>query len=204
LGENYQGIDAIFQTGWVRFSDQKHYTNCYYDRYKGFIQDNSGLGAIYTPLQFNDWTVGISKGAMMRVKPLRSWVYNLGAYYNRGIIEIRAKNSGNLVGSGSFKIEDPNKSYLEFNASGDVYIGKSCYIQDGVEKDERGFRGGIAAIVIYNRKLTSSESRVVMGNLLDQYVHIKSQSTSTLNAAERNRTSDLNGIAGHVWFEPTP
>ena len=204
LGENYQGIDAIFQTGWVRFSDQKHYSNCYYDRYKGFIQDNSGLGAIYTPLQFNDWTVGISKGAMMRVKPLRSWVYNLGAYYNRGIIEIRAKNSGNLVGSGSFKIEDPKKSYLEFNASGDVYIGKSCYIQDGVEKDERGFRGGIAAIVIYNRKLTSSESRVVMGNLLDQYVHIKSQSTSTLNVAERNRTSDLNGIAGHVWFEPTP
>jgi hypothetical protein len=108
------------------------------------------------------------------------------------------------VGSGSFKIEDPKKSYLEFNASGDVYIGKSCYIQDGVEKDERGFRGGIAAIVIYNRKLTSSESRVVMGNLLDQYVHIKSQSTSTLNAAERNRTNDLNGIAGHVWFEPTP
>ena len=139
----------------------------------------------------------------MRVKPERSWVYNLGARYNNWIIEILARNTGILVGSASFRIEDPSKSYLEFNASGDVYIGKSCHIQDSQEKDQRGFRGGIAAIVIYNRKLTNAESRVVMGNLLNQYVHVKSQSTSTLNAVEKNRPSDLNGIAGHVWFEPT-
>jgi hypothetical protein len=198
------GLDRIFQTGWVRFSDQKQRTNCYYDRYSGFIEDNTGLGAINTPLRFNDWTVGLPKGAMGRVLPQRSWIYNLGAHYNRGIIDIRAKNAGNLVGSASFRIENPEKSYLEFNASEDVFIGASCREQGGAIEDFRGFRGGIAAIVIYNRKLTGAEVRVVMGNLYDKYIHIKSQSTATLVAIEKNRQSDLNGIAGHIWFEPTP
>tara|TARA_Y100000034_G_scaffold2148_1_gene2676 strand:- start:1510 stop:6696 length:5187 start_codon:yes stop_codon:yes gene_type:complete len=204
LNDAYAGIDKVFQTGWVRFSDQKGKVNSYYDRKRGSIQDNTGLGAIYTPLRFNDWTVNLSRGATARLRPTRSWIYNLGARYKRGIIDIRAKNNGNLVGSASFAIEDPEKSYLEFNASGDVFIGKSFYMQDGQERDQRGFRGGIAAIVIYNRKLSNAESRVVMGNLLDQYIHIKSQSTSTLNPLEKNRPNDLNGIAGHVWFEPTP
>jgi len=163
-----------------------------------------GWGAIYTPLRFNEWTVGLPKGALGRVVPTRSWIYNLGARYNRGIIQITAKNAGNLVGSASFRIEDPEKSYLEFNASEDVFIGASCKVQNGIIGDLRGFRGGIAAIVIYNRKLTGAESRVVMGNLLDKYVHIKSQSTSTLDPLDKNRQGDLNGIAGHIWFEPAP
>jgi len=198
------GFDKIFQTGWVRFSDQKDQTNCYYDRYSGFIQDNTGLGAIGKPLQFNDWTVGLSRGAMGRVTPQRNWIYNVGAHYSRGIIEMRAKNAGNLLtgGSGSFRIENPEKSYLEFNASGDVYIGYSC--KGRFVNHRRGFRGGIAAIVIYNRKLTGAEVRVVMGNLYNKYIPISSQSTATLDQAQKNRSSDLNGLAGHVWFEPAP
>jgi len=120
------------------------------------------------------------------------------------------------------------KSYLSFNESGEVFIGASVTPTYGATGDLQpsvepvmsartdnwgylcteasantwsGFRGGIAAILIFNRKLNTSESRVVMGHLWDKYINIKSQDGSTLNNMMKNRMIDESGIVGHVLFD---
>jgi hypothetical protein len=108
---------------------------------------------------------------------------------------VEAKNNGVVVGS----------SYCEgsafgFNASGEVYIGASV---SSSSQDLAGFRGAIAAIVIYNRRLSTSESRIVIGNLLNKYMHIKTTDVATEESAKNspsNTLSDTNGIAGQIWM----
>jgi hypothetical protein len=112
------------------------------------------------------------------------------------IIRVEAKNNGTSVASSYFE-----GSAFGFNASGEVYIGASS--SSASEAGLAGFRGAIAAIVIYNRKLSVSESRIVTGKLLNKYLHIKTTAATT-GAGARNSTSntlsDSNGIAGQIWI----
>jgi hypothetical protein len=136
-------------------------------------------------------------------------------------------NQKGYIAGYDFKTPE-EKSYLSFNESGEVFIGASVTPTYGATGDLQpsvepvmyansdswgylctsasadtwsGFRGGIAAILIFNRKLTSDESRVVMGHLWDKYINIKSQDGSTLNNMMKNRMIDESGIVGHVLFD---
>ena len=136
-------------------------------------------------------------------------------------------NSKGYIAGYDFKTEE-GKGHLSFNKSGETFIGASYTptyykLPDGSSyifpSDEpvmlttsnlstkssantwSGFRGGIAAILIFNRKLDTSESRVVMGHLWDKYIHIKSQNGSTLNNMIKNRMIDESGVVGHVLFD---
>ena len=136
-------------------------------------------------------------------------------------------NQKGYVAGYDFKTPE-EKSYLSFNESGEVFIGASYTLTYNTDGDLNpsvepvmsantdnwgylctaasantwsGFRGGIAAIVIFNRKLDTNESRVVMGHLWDKYINIKSQDGSTLNNMMKNRMIDESGIVGHVLFD---
>jgi len=136
-------------------------------------------------------------------------------------------NQKGYIAGYDFKTPE-EKGFLSFNESGEVFIGASVTPTYGATGDLQpsvepvmyansdswgylctsasantwsGFRGGIAAIVIFNRKLDTNESRVVMGHLWDKYINIKSQDGSTLNNMMKNRMIDESGIVGHVLFD---
>lgn len=188
--------DEWWQTGWVRFSTARSY-GLYYNRNNGRVYDNTGLGVAKdgagAEFTFADWTAPASRGVGW--KPTSAWIYQLSSSRSANIIRVEAKNNGVVVGS----------SYCEgsafgFNASGEVYIGASV---SSSSQDLAGFRGAIAAIVIYNRRLSTSESRIVIGNLLNKYIHIKTTDVATEESAKNspsNTLSDTNGIAGQIWM----
>jgi len=191
--------DEWWQTGWVRFSDfvgGATRGGLYYNRSNGQVYDTTGLGAAKNGdgayFAFTDWTAPQSRG--IGWKPRTAWIYQLSSVRSANIIRIEATNNGTPVASSYFE-----GSAYGFNASGKVLIGAtSLHATLGL-----GFRGAIAAIVIYNRKLSVSESRIVTGKLLNKYLHIKTTAATT-GAGARNSTSntlsDSNGIAGQIWI----
>jgi hypothetical protein len=184
--ENTAGIDNYRQTGWCAFSPKtESMFNAFYGRDDGQVHDNIGLGPKYT-LSFPDWTRTVIQDPV--IGPARSWIYHLKADSFMGNIRVTATNNGVGVGHGVFKADKFN-----FNASGDVLIGATS--------TAKGFRGGIAAIVVYNKGLTSQQRRVVYGNLMNKYLRTKSAtSTSETSMDFTNLKSDSNGLAGRILF----
>ena len=88
-----------------------------------------------------------------------------------------------------------------FNSSGSVYVGGSQSPESAVV--DLGFRGGIAAIVIFNRRLTPRENRKVLGALFNKYLRTKAANIASQVGLEyQNKRADLTGIAGQIYFTP--
>jgi len=202
LTESQANKDEWWQTGWVRFSGDNSdllgagKLGVYYNRSNGKVCDSTGLGAVKDGegggFIFNDWTTPASRG--IGWKPRSSWIYQLSSQRTGNIIRVEAKNNGTIVAPSYFE-----GSAYGFNASGKAIIGASGKVLTG----GMGFRGAIAAIVIYNRKLSTSESRIVTGNLLNRYLHFKVTDAATEESARNslsNTLADSNGIAGQIWI----
>ena len=161
----------------------------YEDTGLGVAKDGEG-----SKFQFTDWTSPRSRGTGW--KPASAWIYQLSSWRSGNLIRMVATNNGVAVGSSYFK-----GNAFGFNPSGQVYIGASS--SSASEAGLAGFRGAIASMVIYNRKLNTSESRIVIGNLLNKYLHIKTTAVATEESAKNspsNTLSDSNGIAGQIWI----
>ena len=184
--ENTPGIDNYYETGWCAFSPKtKSMSNAFYGREDGQVHDNTGLGPKHT-LSFADWTRTILRDPV--IAPERSWIYHLKGEAHKGNMRVTAKNNGVTVGHGVFKADKFN-----FNASGDVLIGATSAT--------KGFRGGIAAVLLYNKGLTASQRRVVYGNLMNKYLRTKSATTTSETSVDfTNLKVDANGLAGRILF----
>jgi len=184
--ENTPGIDNYHQTGWCAFSPKTtSLSNAFYGREDGQVHDNTGLGPKHS-LSFADWTRTIVRDPV--IAPGRSWIYHLKGEAYKGNMRVTAKNNGITVGYGVFKA-----SKFNFNASGDVLIGATSAT--------KGFRGGIAAVLLYNKGLTGQQRRVVYGNLMNKYLRTKSATTTSETSIDfTNLKSDSNGLAGRVLF----
>ena len=187
------GKDEFYQTGWSEFSSTDKTPSVVYNRTSGQITDNTGLGNLPQQFSFSD------SGSMPHIVgdyPRRSWVYNLSGSSQGGILTLNAKNDGRVAGSNSYK-----GNGFVFNSSGSAYVGGSASLRGGAV--DLGFRGAIAAIVIFNRRLTARENRKVLGVLFNKYLRTKAANASTQVSLEyKNKRSDLTGIAGQIYFTP--
>jgi len=151
--------DADFQTGWVDFSLPTLTENECYSRKDYKITDNTGLGMAGKTFSFADRGYPSAVGG----NPDRAWVYNLSGETLAGELRLTARNSGNVVEENTYR-----GSSFTFNSSGSVLIGGNR--GKGTSTVDFGFRGGIAAMIIFNRKLTGVERRKVLGVLLNKYM----------------------------------
>jgi len=193
-GSNSQPlIDQYFQTGWSEFSSSRVAIPTLYNRNNRQVTDNTGLGRGQESFSFSD------RGSELSVVgdyPRRAWVYNLSGSSQGGLLRITARNDGGEVGAGAYKGDN-----FVFNSSGSVYIGGSR--NKGSALVDLGFRGGIAAIVIFNRHLTARENRKVLGVLFNKYLRTKAaNAASQIGLEYQNKRSDLTGIAGQIYFTP--
>jgi len=191
--DNQVGKDADYQTGWSEFSSTQKTPSVFYNRKSGRVTDNTGLGNLEEQFSFADRG---STRSIVGNYPRRSWVYNLSGSSTGGKLYLNAQNDGNAVGSNIYK----GDSFI-FNSSGSVYVGGSKTKGSGAV--DLGFRGAIAAIVIFNRRLTSRENRKVLGVLFNKYLRTKAANATTQVGLEyQNKRSDLTGIAGQIYFTP--
>ena len=191
--DNLVGKDADYQTGWSEFSSTQKTPSVFYNRKSGRVTDNTGLGNLQQQFSFAD--VGSSRNVVGNY-PRRSWVYNLSGSSAGGKLYLNAQNDGNAVGSGVYD----GDSFI-FNSSGSVYVGGSKSKKESTV--DLGFRGAIAAVVIFNRRLTSRENRKVLGVLFNKYLRTKAANAASQVGLEyQNKRSDLTGIAGQIYFTP--
>jgi hypothetical protein len=184
--ENTPGIDNYKQTGWCAFSPKSSsFSSSFYGRDNGKVQDNTGIGS-RNILSFEDWTRTLVRDPVLA--PQRAWIYHLTGETKQGTMRLTAFNDGSAVGNGLFEADK-----FQFNGSGDVLVGATT--------TAKGFRGGIAAIVVYNRKLATHERRIVYGNLMNKYLSTKSATSASETSIDfTNIRDDSNGFAGRILF----
>ena len=183
--------DASYQTGWVDFSLPTLSANTCYGLHDQQMADNTGIGRDHHYFKFADR--GFPSDAV-GVTPGRAWVYNLSGESLGGNLRLTARNDGNKVGTNTFL-----GSHFTFNSSGSVLIGGNR--STGGATVDFGFRGGIAAIVIFNKKLSGLENRKVLGVLFNKYMRTKAATASTpTTISYQNRPSDLTGLAGQIFL----
>jgi len=194
--DNQVGKDADYQTGWSGFSSTQKTPSVFYNRKSAHVTDNAGLGNLQEQFSFTDRGSTRSRDAIVGNYPRRSWVYNLSGSSRGGKLYLTARNDGNAVGGDTYE----GDSFI-FNSSGSVYVGGSKRV--GSSAVDLGFRGAIAAIVIFNRHLTSREKRELLGVLFNKYLRTKAANAVTQVGLEyQNKRSDLTGIAGQIYFTP--
>ena len=191
--DNQTGKDEYYQTGWSDFSSSQVTPAVLYNRNNGKVTDNTGLGGLEKTFSFEDRG---STPAVVGDYPRRAWVYNLSGSSEGGVLRLNAQNDGNEVGSETYKGDN-----FVFNSSGSVYVGGSQSKEAAAV--DLGFRGGIAAMVIFNRRLTARETRKVLGVLFNKYLRTKASNlASEVGLEYQNKRSDLTGIAGQIYFTP--
>ena len=161
--------DEYYQTGWSDFSSAQVTPSVLYGRNNGEVIDNTGLGGLDKTFSFEDRG---STPAVVGDYPRRAWVYNLSGSSRRGILTLNARNDGAEVGSDTYLGDN-----FVFNSSGSVYIGGSKSKDSGAVNF--GFRGGIAAVVIFNRQLSPRENRKVLGVLFNKYLRTKAANAAS-------------------------
>ena len=183
--------DANYQTGWMDFSTPRHTPNTCYEPKNQQMTDNTGLGQNAESFSFRD------RGApahAVGLVPTRAWVYNLTGESVAGSLRLTARNDGNTVASDTYLGD-----FFTFNSSGSVLIGGNRNV--GSSTVDFGFRGGIGAMVIFNRKLTGAENRKVLGVLFNKYMRTKAATASTPTSIDyQNKPSDLTGLAGQIYL----
>ena len=183
--------DANYQTGWMDFSTPRHTPNTCYEPENQQMTDNTGLGQNAESFSFRD------RGApahAVGLVPTRAWVYNLTGESVGGSLRLTARNDGNTVASDTYLGD-----FFTFNSSGSVLIGGNRNV--GSSTVDFGFRGGIGAMVIFNRKLTGAENRKVLGVLFNKYMRTKAATASTPTSIDyQNKPSDLTGLAGQIYL----
>ena len=183
--------DASYQTGWVDFSLPTLTANACYGLHNGQIVDNTGIGqgehyCGFADRGFPSNTVGLI--------PQRAWVYNLTGESLGGNLLLTARNDGNSISTSTFAGD-----YFTFNSSGAVLIGGNRDKESATV--DFGFRGGIGAIVIFNRKLSGLENRKVLGALFNKYMRTKAATDATpTTITYQNKPSDLTGLAGQIFL----
>jgi len=191
--DSQTGKDEYYQTGWSDFSSAQVTPSVLYGRNNGEVVDNTGLGGLDKTFSFEDRG---STPAVVGDYPRRAWVYNLSGSSKGGILTLNARNDGAEVGSDTYLGDN-----FVFNSSGSVYIGGSKSKDSGAVNF--GFRGGIAAVVIFNRQLSLRENRKVLGVLFNKYLRTKAANAASQVGLEyQNKRSDLTGIAGQIYFTP--
>jgi len=191
--DSQTGKDEYYQTGWSDFSSSQITPSVLYNRNNGQVTDNTGLGGLEKMFSFADRG---SRPTVVGDYPRRSWVYNLSGSSEGGVLELNARNDGTEVGSDTYRGDN-----FVFSSSGSVYVGGSQSQKSDVV--DFGFRGGIAAIVIFNRQLTPRENRKVLGVLFNKYLRTKAANAASQVGLEyQNKRSDLTGIAGQIYFTP--
>ena len=183
--------DANFQTGWMDFSIPRLTPNTCYNPDNQQMTDNTGLGQNEALFSFADRGYPTHAVGMF---PQRAWVYNLTGESLGGNLRLTARNDGNTVTSDTYLGD-----FFTFNSSGSVLIGGNRKV--GGDTVDFGFRGGIGAIVIFNRKLTGAENRKVLGVLFNKYMRTKAATASTpTSISYQNKPSDLTGLAGQIYL----
>jgi phage-related protein len=183
--------DANYQTGWMDFSLPTLTSNTCYNPDDQVMTDNTGLGTSDKALTFRDRGSPTHAVGMI---PQRAWVYNLTGESLGGNLRLTARNDGNTVASDTYLGDS-----FTFNSSGSVLIGGNRKV--GGSTVDFGFRGGIGAIVIFNRKLTGAENRKVLGVLFNKYMRTKAATASTpTSISYQNKPSDLTGLAGQIYL----
>jgi len=183
--------DANYQTGWVDFSLPTLTPNTCYSLDNQEIVDNTGLGR---EPSYNGFADRGFPGDPVGVIPQRAWVYNLSGESLGGNLRLTARNDGNKVSTNTV-----SGDYFTFNSSGSVLIGGNR--KGGSSEVDFGFRGGIAAIVIFNRKLSGRENRKVLGILFNKYMRTKAATAGTpTTIGYQNKPSDLTGLAGQIFL----
>ena len=189
VGDNNK--DDTYQTGWMDFSTPRLTPNTCYSLDNQQMVDTTGLGKNKELFSFADR--GYPSGAI-GLRPYRAWVYNLTGESLGGNLRLTARNDGNTVASDTYLGD-----FFTFNSSGSVVIGGNRKV--GSSTVDFGFRGGIGAIVIFNRKLSGAENRKVLGVLFNKYMRTKAATASTPTTLNyQNKPSDLTGLAGQIYL----
>jgi hypothetical protein len=184
--------DAAFQTGWVDFSLPTKTANACYSLDSKKMADNTGLGQDEGLFSFADRAYPLPD--TVEQGPERAWIYNLSGEALSGTLRLTSSNDGNQVVANTYRGDS-----FTFNSSGSVLIGGSRDVESA--SVNCGFRGGIAAMVIFNRKLTGAENRQVLGTLFNKYLRTNAaNSPSDTASAYQNRPSDLTGLAGQIYL----